>query len=48
MHRRKIRPGISMIATVHWERRLFDSPIPLDTLAETVAAKHAALGRASR
>ena len=29
MHQREIRPGISLIATVHWERRLFDSLIPL-------------------
>ena len=48
MHRRKIRPGISMIATVYWERRLFESLIPLDRLAETVAARHAALDRVSR
>ncbi|HOI54956.1 MAG TPA: FprA family A-type flavoprotein [Phycisphaerae bacterium] len=29
MHPREIRPGIQAIATVHWERRLFDSLIPL-------------------
>ena len=29
MHAREIRPGIEVIATVHWERRLFDSLIPL-------------------
>lgn len=29
MHAREIREGIQMIATVHWERRLFDSLIPL-------------------
>jgi flavorubredoxin len=29
MHARQIRPGIDIIATVHWERRLFDSLIPL-------------------
>lgn len=29
MHAREIRPGIHCIATVHWERRLFDSLIPL-------------------
>ncbi|MFW5871203.1 MAG: FprA family A-type flavoprotein [Verrucomicrobiota bacterium] len=29
MHARKIRPGIEIIASVHWERRLFDSLIPL-------------------
>lgn len=29
MHARKIRENIHMIATVHWERRLFDSLIPL-------------------
>jgi flavorubredoxin len=26
---REIRPGVQLIATVHWERRLFDSLIPL-------------------
>ncbi len=26
---REIRKGIQLIATVHWERRLFDSLIPL-------------------
>jgi flavorubredoxin len=29
MHRREISHGISLIASVHWERRLFDSLIPL-------------------
>jgi flavorubredoxin len=29
MHAREIRKGIEVIATVHWERRLFDSLIPL-------------------
>ena len=29
MHAREIRQGIQLIATVHWERRLFDSLIPL-------------------
>lgn len=29
MHAREIRPGIQIIAMVHWERRLFDSLIPL-------------------
>jgi len=29
MHAREIRKGIEAIATVHWERRLFDSLIPL-------------------
>jgi flavorubredoxin len=29
MHAREIRNGIHIIATVHWERRLFDSLIPL-------------------
>jgi len=29
MHRREIRKGIQVIAMVHWERRLFDSLIPL-------------------
>src|SRR6056297_3462274 len=29
MHAREIRPGIRVIASVHWERRLFDSLIPL-------------------
>ncbi|MBN2450933.1 MAG: FprA family A-type flavoprotein [Lentisphaeria bacterium] len=29
MHAREIRRGIEYIATVHWERRLFDSLIPL-------------------
>lgn len=29
MHARQICPGIDIIATVHWERRLFDSLIPL-------------------
>lgn len=29
MRPREIRPGIKMIASVHWERRLFDSLIPL-------------------
>ncbi len=29
MHAREIRPGIEIIASVHWERRLFDSLIPL-------------------
>ena len=29
MHAREIRRGIQAIATVHWERRLFDSLVPL-------------------
>lgn len=29
MHVRQIRQGIDIIATVHWERRLFDALIPL-------------------
>ena len=29
MHAREIRPGIKVIASVHWDRRLFDSLIPL-------------------
>ncbi|HOO62900.1 MAG TPA: FprA family A-type flavoprotein [Synergistaceae bacterium] len=29
MHLREIRKGIELIASVHWERRLFDSLIPL-------------------
>ncbi len=29
MHAREIRKGIHIIATVHWERRLFDSLVPL-------------------
>lgn len=29
MHAREIRKGIDIVATVHWERRLFDSLIPL-------------------
>ena len=29
MHLREIRGGIQLIASVHWERRLFDSLIPL-------------------
>lgn len=29
MHAREIRDGVHAIATVHWERRLFDSLIPL-------------------
>lgn len=29
MHARQICPGIDIIANVHWERRLFDSLIPL-------------------
>lgn len=29
MYARKIRDGISLIASVHWERRLFDALIPL-------------------
>ncbi len=29
MHAREIRKGIHVIASVHWERRLFDSLIPL-------------------
>ena len=29
MHPREIRPGVSYISSVHWERRLFDSLIPL-------------------
>ncbi|NLE67641.1 MAG: FprA family A-type flavoprotein, partial [Lentisphaerae bacterium] len=29
MHARQIRDGVHYIATVHWERRLFDSLIPL-------------------
>jgi flavorubredoxin len=29
MHARQIRQGIDLIATVHWERRIFDSLIPL-------------------
>ncbi|MFO8063005.1 MAG: FprA family A-type flavoprotein [Spirochaetia bacterium] len=29
MRAREIKPGISLIASVHWERRLFDSLIPL-------------------
>jgi flavorubredoxin len=29
MHARQIRDGIDAIVTVHWERRLFDSLIPL-------------------
>ena len=29
MHARQICPGIKIVATVHWERRLFDSLIPL-------------------
>jgi len=29
MHARKIKPGIEAICCVHWERRLFDSLIPL-------------------
>jgi len=29
MHAREIRKGIQVIATVHWERRLFDSLVPL-------------------
>lgn len=29
MHAREIRDGVQTIATVHWERRLFDSLIPL-------------------
>ncbi len=29
MHAREIRKGIQFIATVHWERRLFDSLVPL-------------------
>jgi flavorubredoxin len=29
MHLREIRRGIQLIASVHWERRLFDSLIPL-------------------
>jgi flavorubredoxin len=29
MHAREIRPGVKLIASVHWERRLFDALIPL-------------------
>ncbi len=29
MHPRTIKPGITLISSVHWERRLFDSLIPL-------------------
>ncbi len=29
MHAREIKPGIECISNVHWERRLFDSLIPL-------------------
>lgn len=29
MHAREIRKGVDVIASVHWERRLFDSLIPL-------------------